>query len=67
MHAHDRSRSLRYSVHAPSVFWVDLPKLDLKPGAPVLQLDLHATPIRAGEVSKEFKPAAPFKWMAPHG
>jgi choloylglycine hydrolase len=55
------------SVHTPSVFWVDLGKLDLKAGAPVLHLDLQANPIHSGEVSKAFKPAQPFKWLAPHG
>ncbi len=63
----DAGRYFFDSVHAPSVFWVDLAKLDLKLGAPVLQLDLHADPIHSGEVSASFKPAQPFKWMAPHG
>ena len=53
------------SVHAPSVFWVDLDKLDLKPGAPSLKLDLQGDPILSGEVSQAFKPAEPFKWLAP--
>lgn len=55
------------SVHTPSVFWVDLAKLDLKPGAPSLKLNLQGNPILAGEVSKAFKPAEPFKWLAPQG
>ena len=53
------------SVHTPSIFWVDLDKLDLKPGAPSLKLDLQGKPILAGEVSKEFKAAEPFKFLAP--
>lgn len=53
------------SVHNPSIFWVDLDKLDLKPGAPSLKLDLQGKPILAGEVSKEFKAAEPFKFLAP--
>ena len=53
------------SVHNPSIFWVDLGKLDLKLGAPSLKLDLQGKPILAGEVSKEFKAAEPFKFLAP--
>ncbi len=53
------------SVHTPSVFWVDLDKLDLKQGAPALKLDLTGNPMRAGEVSKDFAPAQPFKFLAP--
>ena len=53
------------SVHTPSVFWVDIDKLDLKPGSPALKLDLQGDPMLSGEVSKEFKPAEPFKFLAP--
>lgn len=53
------------SVHTPSVFWVDLDKLDLKPGSPALKLDLQSDPMLSGEVSKSFKPAEPFKFLAP--
>lgn len=53
------------SAYAPSVFWVDLDKLNLKAGAPVLKLDLQADPMRAGEVSAGFAPAEPFKFLAP--
>lgn len=53
------------SVHTPSVFWVDLDKLDLKPGSPALKLDLQGDPMLSGEVSKAFKPAEPFKFLAP--
>ena len=49
------------SVHSPSVFWVDIEKLDLKPGGQAMKLDLKANPILSGEVSKLFKPAEPFK------
>lgn len=55
------------SVHTPSVFWVDLDKLNLSAGAPSLRLDLTGNRILGGEVSKEFKPAEPFKFLAPHG
>lgn len=53
------------NVNTPSIFWVDINKLDLKPGAPSLKLDLSNNRILSGEVSKEFKPAEPFKWIAP--
>lgn len=53
------------SVHTPSVFWVDLDKLNLKPGSPALKLDLQSDPMLSGEVSGAFKPAEPFKWLAP--
>lgn len=52
-------------VHTPSIFWVDLDKLDLKPGSPALKLDLQGDPFLGGEVSKDFKPAEPFKFLAP--
>ena len=32
------------NVHTPSVFWVDLDKLDLKAGSSALKLDLQGTP-----------------------
>lgn len=53
------------SVHIPSVFWVDVNKLDLKAGAPALKLDLSNNRILSGETSGEFKPAEPFKFLAP--
>ncbi|WP_421695264.1 linear amide C-N hydrolase [Aestuariivirga sp.] len=53
------------NVHTPSVFWVDLDKLDLKAGSSALKLDLQGTPYLSGEVSKDFKPAEPFKFLAP--
>ena len=63
----DAGRYFYDSVHAPSVFWVDIGKLDLKEGAPSTRLDLSGNRILSGEVSKEFKPAEPFKFMAPQG
>lgn len=53
------------SVHSPSVFWVDFDALNLKPGDKPLKLDLQNGPVLAGEVSKHFKPAEPFKYLAP--
>lgn len=63
----DAGRYFYESVHTPSVFWVDISKLDLKPGAPTLKLDLSGNRILSGETSQEFKPAEPFKWLAPQG
>ena len=62
----DGQRYFFDNVHTPSVFWTDLGKLDLKAGAPVLRLDLSGNRILSGEVSKEYKPAEPFKFLAPH-
>lgn len=50
----------------PTVFWVDLAKLDLSDGAPVMRLDMSGSPILAGEVSGSFAPAEPFLWLASH-
>ena len=63
----DAGRYFYESVHTPSVFWVDLGKLNLKAGAPTLKLDLSGNRILSGETSAEFKPAEPFKWLAPQG
>ncbi|UXU75919.1 linear amide C-N hydrolase [Paracoccus sp. SMMA_5] len=58
-------RDRRYyveSVTSPSVFWVDLAKLDLSEGAPVVKLDLGTDMQRilAGESSASFEAASPF-------
>ena len=53
------------SVYTPAVFWVDLDKLDLKPGSPSLKLDLQSDPRHLGEGSGAFKPAEPFRFLAP--
>lgn len=53
------------NVHSPSVFWVDMDNLNLKPGSQPMKLDIQANPLLAGEVSKHFKPAEPFKYLAP--
>jgi choloylglycine hydrolase len=57
-------RYIYESVHNPAVFWVDLNKLNLKQGAPVLKLDLQTDPMRSGEVSSGFKPAEAFRFLA---
>ncbi|MCP9460718.1 MAG: linear amide C-N hydrolase [Nitrospira sp.] len=50
------------SVISPSVFWVDMAKLDLSKGAPVRKLELGEDMARilSGEVSRSFVPAKPF-------
>lgn len=61
-------RDLRYyveSVTSPSVFWVDLDKLDLTEGAQVMKLDLGMDMERvlAGENSATFVPSEPFAFQ----
>jgi penicillin V acylase-like amidase (Ntn superfamily) len=53
------------SSYSPDVFWVDLDKLKLEPGAKPMKLDLSSRPIIAGEASDKFVPAEPFKFLAP--
>ncbi|MFO1103773.1 MAG: linear amide C-N hydrolase [Methylocystis sp.] len=48
----------------PSIFWVDLTKLKLEPGAKPAKLDLSGSPILSGEVADKFVPAEPFKFLA---
>jgi len=53
------------SVNSPSIFWVDLAKLDLSPGAKVKKLDLGVDMERifSGETSAQFKVAEPFRFQ----
>ncbi|NAZ37438.1 linear amide C-N hydrolase [Rubellimicrobium sp. CFH 75288] len=53
------------SVLSPSVFWVDLDRLDLSEGAPVRRLDLGVDMqvIHSGEVSGAFEEAEPFSFQ----
>jgi len=63
------SRAGRYYFDSslnPSVFWVDLEKLDLSEGAKPSKLDLKDRPVLAGEVSGQFKPVVPFKFLSKH-
>lgn len=50
------------SVTSPSVFWVDLEKLDMSDGAEVMKLDLglDMERVMSGEVSADFAAASPF-------
>lgn len=63
----DHKRRLYFfeSALTPNTFWVDLNKVDFSKGAKVLKLDLgpDQTNVYAGEVSKDFKEAAPFKFL----
>jgi len=52
------------SAYSPSVFWVDIAKLNLAPGAKPSKLDLSGRPILAGEVSDKFVEAKPFEFLA---
>jgi choloylglycine hydrolase len=47
-----------HSTMSPNVFWVELSKLDLSPGAPAKRLDA-LNPANTGEVSQQFAPASP--------
>lgn len=61
----DQRRYYFDSSYSPNVFWVDLGKLKLAPGSRPMKLDLSSRPIIAGEASKLFKPAEPFKFISP--
>lgn len=60
---HDARRYYFESTLRPAVFWVDLDKVNLAPGANVTKLATLSSKTLAGEVSAEFKPAEPFKFM----
>ncbi|MEI7874174.1 MAG: linear amide C-N hydrolase [Alphaproteobacteria bacterium] len=51
------------SATRPNTFWVSLAKLDLKPGAPVKKLTIQNGEVFSGEVSSNFKPSEPFKFL----
>lgn len=62
---HQAGRYFFESAISPSIFWVDLNKVDFKPGADVKKLDLgkDQSNIFSGEVSGEFVTTAPFKFL----
>ena len=60
---HDARRFYFESALRPSVIWVDLEKVNLEPGAKVMKVETLGSKVLAGEVSSEFKPAEPFKFM----
>lgn len=49
---------------SPTVFWVDLDRLDFSQGEPVRKLELGTAPALAGETSAAFAPAEPFAFLA---
>jgi choloylglycine hydrolase len=53
------------SSYSPTIFWVDIDKLNLAAGSQSAKLDLKGRPILAGEVSAKFAPTEPFKFLAP--
>lgn len=61
----DQKNRLYYfdSATRPNTFWIDLGKLDLKPGAPVRKLTVAHGEVFAGEVSGAFQPAEPFHFL----
>ena len=50
---------------SPTIFWVDLNKIDFKKGAPILKLDVVNNPDRLGDVTAEFVPSKSFEFMKP--
>ncbi len=60
---HDARRYYFESAIKPSVFWVDLDKVNFEPGAEVMKLETLGSKVLAGEVSGEFELAEPFKWL----
>lgn len=61
----DSKNKLYFFEHAltPNTIWVDLNKLDLSKGAPVLKLQLAQDQSYVGEVSAQFKPSKPFEFL----
>ncbi|GAB7024511.1 linear amide C-N hydrolase [Salidesulfovibrio brasiliensis] len=53
------------SAISPNIFWVDLGSIDFSKTTQPMKLDLDGHPILSGDVSNRFKPATPFKWLAP--
>jgi len=51
------------SATRPNTFWVDLHKVDLKPGAPVRKLTMANGQVYAGEVSAQFVDTPSFKFI----
>ena len=60
---HDAKRFYFESAILPAVFWVDLEKVDLKPGANPKKISIERGKPLAGEVPAQFKEAKPFEWL----
>ncbi len=61
----DQTNKIYYfdSATRPNTFWVDTAKLNLDQGAPVQQLPLADGQVYSGDVSSQFRPATPFKFL----
>jgi penicillin V acylase-like amidase (Ntn superfamily) len=62
---HDAKRYYFDSAINPSVIWVDLDKVDLSPGAKRMKLKIGGPGNLGGDVSSNFEPTTPFKFLAP--
>ena len=60
---HDARRFYFESALRPSVIWVDLEKVNLAPGADVMKVETLGSKVMAGDVSAEFQPSKPYKFM----
>ena len=60
---HDARTYYFDSAVSPNVFWVDLNKVDLKPGAKTKTLKISKDKPLAGEVSSQLKEAEPFEFL----
>lgn len=61
------SRQKRFyfeSSFSPAVFWVDLEDLDLAPGSKPTKLSLKGHPLLSGDVSGQFTPVKPFRFLS---
>ena len=53
-------------TNSPSILWVKLNELDFEEGSGPRKLQLDGNPDVAGDQTQNFKPAALFKFLAPH-
>jgi choloylglycine hydrolase len=63
----DMSNGIYYygATMSPTIFWVELNKIDFKKGAPILKLDVVGNPDRIGDVTAQFASSKPFTFMKP--
>jgi choloylglycine hydrolase len=61
----DQTNGVNYfeSTANPNIVWVRMNKLNFDKGTPVTKLDLVHNPDLVGEVSTQFKPTTPFKFL----
>jgi choloylglycine hydrolase len=61
----DQTNKIYYfdSATRPNTFWVSTAELNLDQGAPVQKLPLADGQVYSGDVSSQFRPATPFKFM----